>query len=183
MTWFWKVLGAKTSKTEKMHYCIYILHKWRMLEHIFAKNALYGTKKRSNILLQILYKKLKNRFWIAFENLQKKLHNPTFPFFDIFIKLHRWFEGASLMHGGMPKFSTFCCSHFFKKLKFSKILNFCVEFWWFLFKSSLRWTLHRQLQCLKIITLDVNGCAVDHGETLHFSWDKICICICFFQAW
>ena len=104
-------------------------------------------------------------------------------FFDFFfIKLHRWFGLASLMEECwiFPLTAALIC-HFFKKLKFSKNLNFCVEFW-FLFRLSLRWTLHRQLQCLKIITLNVMGCAVDHGEALHFSWDKICVCICFFHA-
>ena len=82
-------------------------------------------------------------------------------------------------NGGRQNYSTYYGSHFFRKFKFS-ILNFLCKIL-FLFKLSLRWTLHRQLQGLKIITLDVNGCAVEPGETLHVSWDKICICICFFS--
>ena len=53
-----KVLGAKTSKTEKMRYCmLYIaLNKGRVLKHFFAKNChLWHKKNVQKIVLQILY--------------------------------------------------------------------------------------------------------------------------------
>ena len=52
-----KVLGAKTSKTEKnaLLHAIYCINQRKDAVIFFAKTAIFGTKKRSNFFLHILY--------------------------------------------------------------------------------------------------------------------------------